>query len=184
MRKVNLAVCALALAVSSTTAFAASNGTITFNGLLQDDTCQIAPGSEDQTVVLPTLATSSLANAGDEEGSKNFTISVVDCPAAVTKVSAHFNAINSDGVNPTTGNLTNSATSGGATGAEVRLYNLDSTSSQIRVGDTGAAFDVTPGTGADPKGTTTLSYAGGYYATEATTPGIVTAKVQYVLSYN
>ncbi|HFR4114608.1 TPA: fimbrial protein [Yersinia enterocolitica] len=183
MRKVNLAVCALALAVSSTTVFAASNGTVTFNGLLQDDTCQIETGTEDVLVTLPTLSTSVLAKSGDQEGSTNFTISVVDCPVAVTKVSAHFNAINSDGVNPTTGNLTNSAT-GGATGAEVRLYNLDSTSSQIRVGDTGAAFDVTPGTGADPKGTTTLSYAGGYYATAATTPGIVTAKVQYVLSYN
>ncbi|AJJ21331.1 frimbrial protein [Yersinia intermedia] len=182
MRKVNLAVCALALAVSSTTAFAATNGTVTFNGLLQDDTCQIETGTENVQVTLPTLATSSLANPGDEQGSKNFTISVVDCPAAVTKVSAHFNAINSDGVNATTGNLTNSATTGGATGAEVRLYNMDS--SQIRVGDTGAAFNVTPGTGADPKGTTTLSYAGGYYATKATTPGAVTAKVQYVLSYN
>ncbi|MFV8800988.1 fimbrial protein [Yersinia sp. LJYL362] len=183
MRKVNLAVCALALAVSSTTAFAASNGTVTFNGLLQDDTCQIETGTENVMVTLPTLSTSALPAAGAAEGSTDFKISVVDCPVAVTKVSAHFNAINSAGVNPTTGNLTNSAV-GGATGAEVRLYNLDTPTTQIRVGDTGAAFDVTPGTGADPKGTTTLTYAGGYYATAATTPGIVTAKVQYVLSYN
>lgn len=184
MRKVNLAVCALALAVSSTTAFAASNGTVTFNGLLQDDTCQIETGTEDVKVDLPTLGTSALAKLGDEQGSKNFTISVVDCPAAVTKVSAHFNAINSDGANLVTGNLTNTATAGGATGAEVRLYNIGGTGSQIRVGDTGAAFDVTPGTGQDPVGTATLTYAGGYYATAKTTPGVVTAKVQYVLSYN
>lgn len=182
MRKVNLAVCALALAISSTSAFAVTSGTVTFNGELKDETCQIETGSVDVLVPLPTLSTASLAAAGAEAGSTNFTISVIDCPVSVTNVAAHFEAINSDGVNPTTGNLTNSTTTGAAGNAEVRLYNLKN-SSQIRVGDTGESFAVTPGV-APALGTTTLSYAGGYYATQATTPGLVTAKVQYVLAYN
>ncbi|MGE4802234.1 fimbrial protein [Yersinia hibernica] len=183
MRKVNLAVCALALAVSSTTAFAATNGTVTFNGKLINETCQIAPGTENVVVDLPTLSIKSLAATGQEAGSTNFTISVIDCPKTVTKVAAHFEAINSDGVNSTTGNLTNSAVTDAATQAEVRLYNL-SNNSQIRVGDTGEDFAVIHGADENELGTTTLSYAGGYYATAATTPGVVTAKVQYVLAYN
>ncbi|AJJ10667.1 putative fimbrial protein [Yersinia rohdei] len=182
MRKVNLAVCALALAISSTATFAATNGTVSFEGKLINETCQIQTGDEDILVILPTLSTASLDGAGKEAGSTNFTISVVDCPAAVTGVAAHFEAINSDGVNPTTGNLTNSATTDAAGQAEVRLYNLGD-SSQIRVGNTGAMFNVTPGAD-DAPGTATMSYAGGYYATAATTAGIVNAKVQYVLAYN
>ncbi|WP_073991863.1 fimbrial protein [Yersinia mollaretii] len=183
MRKVNLAVCALALSVASGAAFAGTDGTVTFNGKLISETCKVAPGSEDVKVTLPTLSTLNLNKAGEEAGSTSFIIDVVECPAEITKVAAHFEAINSTGANPVTGNLTNNALAADAAKeVEVRLYNITD-GKQIRVGDTGAKFDVIPGTGAD-KGTARLSYAGGYYATEATTPGDVTAQVQYVLAYN
>ncbi|EOD3568488.1 type 1 fimbrial protein, partial [Cronobacter malonaticus] len=44
-------------------------------------------------------------------------------------------------------------------------------------GGTGAAFDV------QSDQTAVMTYIGGYYATAATEPGDVTAKVNYTLSY-
>ncbi|CNH99357.1 fimbrial protein [Yersinia pekkanenii] len=184
MRKVNLAVCALALSVASATAFAGTDGTVTFNGKLINETCEVAAGSENIVVTLPTLSTQNLSAAGEEAGSTSFVIDVVNCPTEITSVAAHFEAINSTGANPVTGNLTNNAESATAAGkVEVRLYNI-SDASQILVGDTGSKFDVIPGADVDAPGTVRMSYAGGYYATAATTAGDVTAQVQYVLAYN
>ncbi len=95
---------------------------------------------------------------------------------------AHFNAVDSSGVNPTTGNLVNTAAvADAAKNVEVRLYNVDD-STQISVGDTGNMVDIVR-VGTAP-GTATMMYAGGYYATDATTAGDVLAKVEYVLAYN
>ncbi|AJJ01398.1 fimbrial family protein [Yersinia pseudotuberculosis IP 32953] len=181
MRKLNLAVCAVALSVISATSYAAAGGTVTFNGKLIADTCQVDTASENITVTLPTLSIQSLAVAEAQDGSKDFEIKVLDCPATLTQVGAHFNAIDSSGVNPATGNLVNKAPTDAAGNVEVRLYNVDD-SSQIRVGSTGNMVNIVY-VGATP-GTANLTYAGGYYATDATTPGEVNAKVEYVLAYN
>ena len=77
--------------------------------------------------------------------------------------------------------IQNKAPTDAAGNVEVRLYNVDD-SSQIRVGSTGNMVNIVY-VGATP-GTANLTYAGGYYATDATTPGEVNAKVEYVLAYN
>ncbi len=46
MRKLNLAVCAVALSVISATSYAATGGTVTFNGKLIAETCQVDTDSE------------------------------------------------------------------------------------------------------------------------------------------
>lgn len=184
MANVKLSLCAVALSlavsgiVQAEVTTPVTQGTVTFTGKLIADTCSIVAGDEDKQVTLPTLSTQTLAAAGDVGGSKTFNISVEACPAAVTQVAAHFEAINSDGFDATTQNLTNStlAADGGATNVEVRLYDKDGTT-VIPVGGTGALFDVA----AD--GTATMTYIGAYYAMDATTAGDVTAKVQYTLAY-
>lgn len=175
MRKLNLAYCTLALGLMSGYACAASQGTVTFNGELIAETCEIDTNDVDKTVTLPRMSTQTLAEAGDEAGSTTFTIKAVNCPTAITKVAAHFEALDSTGYNPVTGNLTNAAVTGAAKNVEVRLYNTDS--SVIAVGGTGAAFDV------QSDHTAVMGYIGGYYASAATEPGDVTAKVNYTLSY-
>ncbi|NDJ56613.1 type 1 fimbrial protein [Enterobacteriaceae bacterium 4M9] len=175
MSKMKFAVCALALGVSAA-ANAAVDGTVTFNGKLVAETCTVANDSKAITVQLPTVAVQTLTGPGEEVGSTRFEINVTDCPAGVTHVAAHFEAINSSGADPVTGNLVNSSTE--ATPAEqvqVRLYNITD-NTQIKVGETGEKFEVN-------NQAATLSYAGGYYATGQTTAGPVTAKVQYVLAY-
>lgn len=176
MEKFKLIASVLALSIVSSYSYAeVGQGEVRFSGKLIDDTCQIEPGKENIDVVLPTLSTKTLAADGAVAGSKSFDISVVDCPAGITKVAAHFEAVGSSGGNAATGNLKNVAPVGSAaTKVEVRLYNSDE--NHLVLGNTGEAFPVK-----DKKAT--LRYYGGYYATGATTAGEVKATAMYTLSY-
>lgn len=182
MSKFKATLCAIALSTVSAYGIAATpvtQGTVTFTGKLTPDTCSITSGDEDKQVKLPTLSIQSLDAAGKVAGTTTFDLHVDSCPATVTQVAAHFEAINSDGFDATTQNLTNSTAKvdGGAENVEVRLFDKDG-STQIPVGGTGSMFDVDATTHK-----ATMTYIGGYYATAATTAGDVTAKVQYTLAY-
>ncbi|MFJ3458563.1 fimbrial protein [Scandinavium goeteborgense] len=189
MSKFKVAMCALAISLASGYVQAAepvppapvaadTQGVVTFTGKLIAETCIVDDTSKDIQVTLPTLSTTSLAAAGDEGGSSTFTINVKSCPAEITKVAAHFEAIDATKFNAVTGNLINQdlEADGGATNVEVRLFEADGT--VIPVGSTGSSFavDATDGTAA-------LTYVGAYYATAATTAGTVKAQVQYTLAY-
>lgn len=175
MRNITLTLCAMALAAASTSALAATQGTVTFNGQLTADTCEISPESENRVVPLPPVAIATLNGPGIEAGSTGFDLNVVNCPAGITKVGAHFEAIGSSGLDTATGNLTNASTeTGKATNVQVRLYDTDQ--QPLAVGSTGTLADVS-GTSA------TMRYFGGYYSTAATTAGPVYAQVRYTLAY-
>lgn len=180
MFKIQHAVCALVLAVSAG-ANAAYDGTVTFDGLLIAETCTVNTDSTNILVKLPTIAVQKLAAAGDEAGSTSFNINVSACPAGLTQVGAHFEAIANEGTS-TTNNLTNSSpVAGRATNVEVRLYNINGANAaakHLKVGTTGAFFPINTAAR-----TATMTYAGGYYATGASTVGPVRAQVQYVLAY-
>lgn len=180
MFKNKISVCLLAMGFVACSAYAAdpvTQGTVTFNGELITETCSIVSGDEDLQVQLPTLSTKSLAVAGDEAGSKSFDIRVENCDAGISKVGAHFEALNSTGYDIKTGNLTNASTSASkATNVQVRLYDADGT--PMTVGTTGQMFDID-----STSQKATLRYFGGYYATGASTAGDVMAKVQYTLAY-
>lgn len=177
MRNLKVIVCALALGMTaSQAANAATQGTVTFNGELITETCTIDTDSENITVTLPTLSTTTLATAGATGGSKLFDINVSDCPTAITLVAAHFEAIGGSGTNSSTGNLTNtySGTDTAATNVEVRLYNSDE--QPLALGSTGDTATVS-------SGKASMRYYGGYYATGVTTAGKVYAQAQYTLAY-
>ncbi|CAH6321032.1 fimbrial protein [Pantoea agglomerans] len=178
MRKLKLSVCAVAMTIASGSAMAVGQGTVTFNGQLIAETCTIANDSIDVQVTLPTVSVQTLAAAGATAGSKGFDLNVIDCPAGITQVAAHFEAIGSSGVDSTTGNLTNQYTGTtddpAATAVQVRLYNSDE--QPLKLGETGAAAAVT-------SGSATMRYYGGYYATAKTGAGKVNAKAAYTLAY-
>lgn len=192
MEKMKILATVLALSLTASYAYAAEGdlgigqGKVTFNGKLIAETCQLEDGMDNIMVTLPTLSTQTLAAAGATGGSKSFEIKVKSCDPSITKVAAHFEAIGSTGVDSKTGNLENKAVAVGedkpATGVQIRLYNSDSAQNQLVLGDTGEAFDVIPGVGAEG-GKATMRYYGGYYATAPTTPGLVTATAMYTLSY-
>lgn len=180
MRNFKLTVCALALGMASSSFVnaAVGQGTVEFNGELTANTCTIDADSQNIVVTLPTLSTKTLAKAGDTGGSKLFDINVSECDAAVTKVTAHFEAIGGSGSDATTGNLTNDADAAtAAKEVQIRLYDADE--SQLALGDTGkvpAAVDANTHKAS-------MRYYGGYYATGQTTAGKVHAKAQYTLAY-
>jgi len=179
MLKTSVAILAL---IAAGNAAADTSGSVTFNGKVITSTCSIVPGDIDKVVQLPTVNTTSLASAGAEAGSKNFTISVENCPQTVdpanpTTVAVHFEAIGSSGFDAKTGNLTNAALTDPAGQVQVRLYNYGS-SSVIKLGDTGAYFPIDVATG-----TATTTYVAGYYASGPSSAGNVEAKVLYSLAY-
>ncbi|WP_148243479.1 fimbrial protein [Enterobacter asburiae] len=179
MSTFKMTLCALAMATVSTSALAATQGTVTFNGELITSTCEIATDSIDRQVQLPTVAIQTLANSGDTAGSKGFDLNVEKCPTGITQVAAHFEAIGSSGVDSATGNLTNQfsppdANTPAAANVQVRLYN--SNEQQLKLGETGAPAAVT-------SGKATMRYYGGYYATGATTVGKVYAQAAYTIAY-
>jgi major type 1 subunit fimbrin (pilin) len=179
MRNLKMTLCAMALAAASTSALAAdeTQGTVTFNGELIAETCTIASDSVDRQVQLPTVSIQTLNAAGTAAGSKGFDLNVENCPTGITQVAAHFEAVGSSGVDSATGNLTNQYTGAetSATNVQVRLYNSDE--QQLKVGETGEAAAVAT------DGTATMRYYGGYYATAATTAGMVYAQARYTLAY-
>jgi major type 1 subunit fimbrin (pilin) len=178
MQKFKMTLCALMLTTASASALAANEtqGTVTFNGRLYAETCSIASDSVDRKVELPKVSVQTLKASGDKAGSKGFDLNVENCPAGISQVAAHFEAIGSSGVNSATGNLTNKyqGAEQKATEVEVRLYNSDE--QPLKLGETGAPAAV-------KDGKATMRYYGGYYATGQTTPGMVYAQAQYTLAY-
>lgn len=188
MNKIKIFAAALAISVISSYSYAADTplstgqGKVNFTGKLIAETCKIKPGDENIDVVLPTLSTKTLNIAGIAAGSKSFDINVIDCPAGISEVGAHFEAIgyssgdNSEkpGINAATGNLVNTATESPAKNVEVRLYN--SNGNHLPLGNSGGKFSVVDGIAK-------LTYYGGYYATGVTEPGNVKATALYTLSY-
>jgi len=170
----------LAGVLAAPLAFAQSapgTGTITFNGMLLAETCQISASDVDKTVTLPTLSTQSLSTAGQTAGATMFTISVSDCPASVNSVAAHFETTNMDSA---TRNAANLATTNKAANVLVQLLDTDG-ATPILLGSTGAYKELEGSGGA--RGAE-LSYGAQYYATGQTEPGSVVAMVRYTLAYN
>ena len=157
----------------------AADGTITINGLVTDQTCNIVtPAGKDFTVTLPTVSKQTLANAGDVAGRTPFQINLGNCSEG--KVATYFEP--GATVDFNTGRLLNQD----ATGAKnVNVQLLGSNNNFIPVlaaGANGAQansqwVDVADGAGAD------LNYYAEYYATGASTAGRVSTSVQYTIIY-
>ncbi|MES3619397.1 fimbrial protein [Enterobacter hormaechei] len=76
------AVLALAVSTAAISSFSAqaTDGTITFNGRVTDQTCTIStPGGKDFTVTLPTVSASTLAAQSATAGRTPFAINLSDC---------------------------------------------------------------------------------------------------------
>lgn len=166
---------ALALAFSSAHA---SDGTITFAGQLQTSTCAVSAASANQTVTLPTLATTNLNTAGQTGGTTAFAIAVSGCPTGVgapTTFTTFFET--NSNVDMNNGNLKSTGT---ATGVQLRLSNA-----------TGGAIRLDKPTGSQNVTATSLSAGAGtanyfaeYFATGATSAGTVASSITYSMVYN
>lgn len=182
-----------ALSLGMATTALAADGTITFSGAVTNTTCTIGGSdSGNQTVLLPTVSTTSLQSAGQTAGTTAFQITLSNCSAgsdgggATPEVTTYFES--GPTVDPDTGTLRNAA-DGGA--GQVNVQILGSNSNPIVVGSQVSAAGNQQNSqrvtlNGDPSagtGSATLNYAARYYATGQATAGQVNTTVQYTLAY-
>ncbi|MEZ8785362.1 fimbrial protein [Vibrio splendidus] len=162
----------------------ASQGTITFNGLVTASTCTVSVDGQgdDSTITLPTVDAKTLANAADTAGRTAFSIELSDCTMSTspadTQVSTFFEA--GPTVDLATGRLNSSGVA-----TNVQLQILDGDSTAINVGDSSQIADNDYQTiaGTSGTGTATLNYGVEYYATGQSTAGTVISSVVYSMQY-
>lgn len=162
----------LLMASSVSASVLAADGTITFNGEITATTCDVITGTNgDFTVTLPTVSTTALASAGATAGNTSFVIELANCTASGVDVAANFESLTSG--DAVTGNL-NPTTAP----ANVQIGLADQAGNLAKVN--GAPVGRQPIVG----GAATLAYQAFYYAKDAVTdPGLVTAQVNYTLTY-
>lgn len=171
MKKIILAASALAL---GSVAAHAADGTVTINGMVTDQTCEVSANSKDITVTLPTVGVGSLATAGTTAGRTPFTIKLENCKAG--EVSAFFET--GGNVDAASGRLNNTGTAG-----NVQVQLLSDSSEVIRVLANAAQAPVTTKATVANDGSAALNYYAEYYATGAATAGEVATSVQYTINY-
>ncbi|ENY7333115.1 fimbrial protein [Escherichia coli] len=171
------------LAVASSSATLAYDGTINFTGKVVAQTCSVATGSGSLSVVLPTVSTTTLSADTKTAGLTPFTIQLTGCTVSATSGADKVNAYFEPNANTdyTTGNLTNTASSGAsASNVQIQLLNADGVK-VIKLGQAAAAQDVD--TVAINDANVTLRYNARYYATGPATAGNVSATVNYTIAY-
>lgn len=139
----------------------ASTGTITFNGLLTANTCDVTVDGQgaDATVVLPTIGINQLAAATKTAGETGFNMALSNCSGTLETASAFFESGSS--VDIATGRLKN--ISGSATNVSLQL--LDASSPSNAVIQVGNQSQTTSTTYKDiSSGSVMLPYAVRYYA--------------------
>ncbi|WP_241627486.1 fimbrial protein [Rosenbergiella epipactidis] len=152
---------------------------VNFNGRFEMETCEVSIDnrSANETVTLPSVSASSLAKAGDENGSKSFLVTLKKCPAAMT-IGVHFISVASTQVDTTTGNIMNSSATGMSSETQLRLRN--SVGGQMLLNDPTSVQDyVIPKNGGDIQHDFIVSY----FAKSPVTPGKVSATAGIELIY-
>ncbi|MBO9356646.1 type 1 fimbrial protein [Bordetella petrii] len=164
-----------AMAVSSS-AFAV-DGTINFEGLITDVTCDISVNgaTNNATVTMPSASIAALTSAGSTAGVTPFNINLKGCAGATLQTArTHFEMGPSvDAINGHLNNVT-----GTAGNVQVQLLNsllAPIPVGQVNQGDT--AIDISSGAG-------TMSYFARYYATGPATAGTVGTRVDYTIQYD
>ncbi len=174
-KKLFLALSAVSAMAFSTTALA-SDGTITFEGIVNSKTCTLDTTTINKTVALPSVQSSAFSGAGTYAGSQAFSLTATGCDAGA--VAAAVFATGGQ-VDAATGNLDNAFP--GGTDAQVAVFQADGTT-KIDLSNYGSSSTYTAT--ADGSGNVKLDFVAKYAAKNATvTPGILKTSVQYDMFY-
>lgn len=168
MKKVSFLALGL-LAAAQIHSATASDGSVTFTGLIKNQTCT----ANSPTVILPEIGTGSLSTAAQVAGATRFTIDLTDCAPATGNVYAYFE----QGANVNANGRLNNT--GAATNLEVQL--LDSVDQPMNLGSadqTSSAITVPVN-----NGTASLPYTARYYATGTVEGGSVASSVTFSIVY-
>ncbi|HCI6166363.1 TPA: type 1 fimbrial protein [Klebsiella quasipneumoniae subsp. quasipneumoniae] len=153
-----------------------TGGQVIFNGSITDSSCNIDSASTSQTVDLGKWASTYFTSTGFETTKTPFHIKVKDCPASVTNVAVLF-----DGARDQSDN-TLLATTGGAAGVAIKLYE-DDKSTAVSLGKVSKAKNVAAGATAGT-GTADLEFFADYISTGAVTAGDANGTANFNMIYN
>ncbi|EPC5232198.1 MULTISPECIES: fimbrial protein [Klebsiella] len=153
-----------------------TGGQVIFNGSITDSSCNIDSASTSQTVDLGKWASTYFTSTGFETTKTPFHIKVKDCPASVTNVAVLF-----DGARDPSDN-TLLATTGGAAGVAIKLYE-DDKSTAVSLGKVSKAKNVVAGATAGT-GTADLEFFADYISTGAVTAGDANGTANFNMIYN
>ena len=153
-----------------------TGGQVIFNGSITDSSCNIDSASTSQTVDLGKWASTYFTSTGFETTKTPFHISVKDCPASVKNVAVLF-----DGARDQSDN-TLLATTGGAAGVAIKLYE-DDKSTAVSLGKVSKAKNVVAGATAGT-GTADLEFFADYISTGAVTAGDANGTANFNMIYN
>lgn len=185
MKKIALSLATMAsLTLMSASSFAASTGTITFNGELTDTTCNVDVNGQgsDATVTLPTVSVKELLEEKQTAGLTSFNINLSECAIGTENGKSRVSAFFQPGttVDLSSGRLKNMG--GDATNVQLQLLDATGDFKVINVGNTAQVSNMAY-VPISEDGKATLPYAVEYYAVDKTTPGTVTSSVVYNLQY-
>lgn len=152
-----------------------TGGQVIFNGSITDSSCNIDSASTSQTVDLGKWASTYFTSTGFETTKTPFHIKVKDCPASVTNVAVLF-----DGARDQSDN-TLLATTGGAAGVAIKLYE-DDKSTAVSLGKASKAKNVVAGATAGT-GTADLEFFADYISTGAVTAGDANGTANFNMIY-
>lgn len=172
-------IAAMCVAASAAHAGGASNGgTLTVNGQLTANTCDVSGEGQGRnfTVTLPTLSASELSAAGSTAGATRFTIALSNCTPATGNVHTFWEY----GANTlSNGNLLNNGT---ATKVEVQLLDANNGVKTIDLSKPDGAQNSQAI--AITSGTANLNYAAQYVSPAGSAGvGTVTTNVTYSMAY-
>lgn len=179
MKKLHLLALAISTVLCVPLAAQASDGTITFKGLLNTSTCTVtAPATGSFLVTLPTLPASTLSANGKTAGDTGFSITVAGCAAGTSSFTPFFESGATTDAASGRLNLTVAST---ATNVQLQLLNFDST--PINVANAAASQGVIPTAFISGATTATGRYIVRYYATGAAGAGSVNSSLTYSMTY-
>ena len=173
MKKIILATSAIIL---GSTAAHAADGQITITGKITDKTCSINADSPDFQVALPTVSTTSLAEAGQTAGRTPFTINLKGCSAG--KVATYFEPGSTTDFN--SGRLNNAT--GSAKNVQVQLLGDNNQFIPV-LGKTANTQLNSQEVSVEEGGSAALNYYAEYYAQGQTVAGDVSTSVKYTIIY-
>lgn len=153
-----------------------AGGQVNFNGSITDSSCNVDSSSTGQTVDLGKWTSTYFTSTGFETTKTPFHIKVTDCPASIKTVAVLF-----DGARDPSDN-TLLATTGGAAGVAIKLYE-DDKSTAVSLGSVSKAKNVVTGATAGT-GTADLEFFADYISTGAVTAGDANGTANFNMIYN
>ncbi|MEX2943649.1 fimbrial protein [Serratia fonticola] len=167
-----------AITLGFATSALAIDGTVTFEGIVNDTTCTLTTDSQNMAVLLPSVTSADFtgADAAATIPAVKFSLSAAGCDAGAVSASVLF--ATGGNVDSTNGNLNNSVS--GGTDAQIRIYKADGTT-PINLANFGESASNIGNISGE---SVSIDFYANYFSKNAKpTAGVLKTSIQYSMEY-